>query len=399
MKNSSNNSNYTDDLSYLLVVNNTISNLSLEDYYTCNYSNDLMFNTSIGFIIAVPEWEAITTIAVLSTVILSTIFGNVLVILGVFTYKPLRIVQNFFIVSLAAADLAVAVLVMPLNVAYSTLGRWLWGKNLCKMWLTCDIMSCTSSILNLCAIALDRYWAITDPINYAHKRTLKRVIVQIAGVWILSLIISSPPLLGWNDWPDKFSPETPCQLTSEPGYVIYSSLGSFFIPLIIMAIVYVKIFLAARQRLRKRTLGTRMQKSSAKINEHQDNSLENKEDIDNDSDSGEAMKRHKKTLMDMKRNFFVPLLLFHDPLARHRMEIMALQTNDSSGPCENYTTKVIGSFKKLSQKRRKQEKTLLTGLSNSGDIATHLSERLIVLQKLEELQGTVENTHILLAAT
>ena len=77
----------------------------------------------------------ITTL-ILSMIIIVTIVGNILVILSVFTYKPLRIVQNFFIVSLAVADLTVAILVLPLNVAYSILGRWEFGIHLCKMWLT-----------------------------------------------------------------------------------------------------------------------------------------------------------------------------------------------------------------------------------------------------------------------
>ncbi|XP_013190483.2 tyramine/octopamine receptor-like [Amyelois transitella] len=342
---------------------------------SCEVTSDILYNSSVGLIIAVPEWEAVTTIIVLTLVILGTIFGNILVILGVFTYKPLRIVQNFFIVSLAVADLAVAILVLPLNVAYSTLGRWYWGKHLCKMWLTCDIMSCTSSILNLCAIALDRYYAITDPINYANKRTLKRVIVQIAGVWILSLIISSPPLLGWNDWPDEFTSDTPCQLTSEPGYVVYSSLGSFFIPLIIMTIVYIKIYMAAKQRLRRRTLAARIQKPEMNVANAEDS--QDKEDTDNDSDSGESIKRQRRAFIDIKKNFFVPLLLMHDPMSRQRIEsnIQQLQSEVSPGKDTSYTTKVVGSIKKLSHRRKKHEKPLLANVGKSGDVVHQFIEQ------------------------
>lgn len=206
-------------------------------------TNDSIFGMSLSM----PVWEASFTAVILSLLIIVTVMGNILVILSVFTYKPLRIVQNFFIVSLAVADLTVAILVLPLNVAYYVRGRWDFGIHVCKMWLTSDVLCCTASILHLCIIALDRYWAITDPINYAQKRTVERVLVLIAGVWILSLVISSPPLIGWNDWPETFDNETPCELTSERGYVIYSSLGSFFIPLIIMAIVYMKIFIATRR--------------------------------------------------------------------------------------------------------------------------------------------------------
>lgn len=221
----------------------------------------------LGLQLAVPEWEALLTALVLSIIIVLTIIGNILVILSVFTYKPLRIVQNFFIVSLAVADLTVALLVLPFNVAYSILGRWEFGIHLCKLWLTCDVLCCTSSILNLCAIALDRYWAITDPINYAQKRTVGRVLLLISGVWLLSLLISSPPLIGWNDWPDEFTSATPCELTMQRGYVIYSSLGSFFIPLIIMTIVYIEIFVATRRRLRERAKANKLNTIAIKTTE------------------------------------------------------------------------------------------------------------------------------------
>ncbi|GFV43276.1 putative tyramine receptor 2 [Trichonephila clavipes] len=194
--------------------------------------------------------EAVSTAVVLAIIILATIIGNVLVIISVFTYRPLQNVQNMFIVSLAVADITVAVLVMPLNVAYTLMAQWKFGLPICKMWLTCDVLCCTASILHLSAIALDRYWAIHDPINYASKRTLKRVLIMIAAVWVVSMIISAPPLIGWNDWPEDFTEETPCMLTEERGYVIYSASGSFFIPLVIMTVVYVKIFEAAKDRLR-----------------------------------------------------------------------------------------------------------------------------------------------------
>ena len=232
----------------------------------CEKPQLVMYDSVFGVSLAMPQWEAIGTAIILTLIITLTIVGNILVILSVFTYKPLRIVQNFFIVSLAVADLTVAILVLPFNVAYSILGRWEFGIHICKMWLTSDVLCCTASILNLCAIALDRYWAITDPINYAQKRTVERVLILIFGVWVLSLLISSPPLIGWNDWPDNFSGDTPCQLTANQGYVIYSSLGSFFIPLIIMTIVYIEIYIATRRRLRERAKASKMNAMALKSN-------------------------------------------------------------------------------------------------------------------------------------
>jgi len=201
--------------------------------------------------------ESVAYSVVLSALIAATIFGNVLVVLSVFTYAPLKTIPNFFVASLACADLAVAVLVMPFNVANFVQGRWSFGAVWCNAWLTFDILTCTASILHLCAIALDRYNAIHDPINYAMQRTRRRVLGKIAVVWATSAVISVPPLIGWNSGRggqhslyDVDSQQ--CQLTDDRSFVLYSASGSFYIPLAIMTVVYIRIFQATRARLRAR---------------------------------------------------------------------------------------------------------------------------------------------------
>lgn len=197
--------------------------------------------------------------------ILLTVVGNVYVIVAIFNYKPLRNVQNIFIVSLASADFAVAVLVMPLHVANAVSGKWLLGAELCDFWLTLDILLCTSSILNICAIAIDRYFAIHDPIDYARKRTIKRVLIIVALVWIISATISVPPLFGWGkkNYKTLYNPVTKtCHLSNDWGFVVYSACGSFYIPLAILSFVYLKIFLATKQRLRKRAMASKATQSA-----------------------------------------------------------------------------------------------------------------------------------------
>ncbi|GBO19186.1 Octopamine receptor [Araneus ventricosus] len=247
-----NNDSYISHLDLFINVssmNFNMSNESISGPTLVSTGNDSStdFDSSL---LGVTVPQAIGTAVALGVIMIGTMIGNVLVIISVFTYKPLRNVQNIFLVSLAGADIAVSVCVMPFNVAYSIMGKWIFGLHMCEFWLTCDVLCCTASILNLCAIALDRYWAIHDPINYAQKRTLNRVLCMIFSVWVISTLISVPPLIGWNDWPEVFTSETPCKLTEERGYVIYSASGSFFIPLIIMTVVYIKIFQTARNRIR-----------------------------------------------------------------------------------------------------------------------------------------------------
>lgn len=324
------------------------------------------FSTIFGFT-DVPEWEAILTIVTLTLIILVTIIGNVLVILSVFTYKPLRIVQNFFIVSLAVADLTVAILVLPLNVIYSILGRWVFGIHICKMWLTSDVMCCTASILNLCAIALDRFWAITDPINYAQKRTLKRVLLMIGGVWVLSLLISSPPLVGWNDWPEPevFLNVQECKLTGRQGYVIYSSLGSFFIPLFIMTIVYAEIFIATRRRLRERAQASKINaisKNQSALNSNKE-PQNDRESVSSETNHNEHFnipdiaingksqeikpkknKKKKKSTKDRTQNdIHLNPMLIHEDSVTENPETSSISQRRDSNPCTSEKKSVVAS--------------------------------------------------------
>ncbi|XP_073868820.1 D(4) dopamine receptor isoform X3 [Macaca fascicularis] len=83
--------------------------------------------------------------------------GNSLVCVSVATERALQTPTNSFIVSLAAADLLLALLVLPLFV-YSEVqgGAWLLSPRLCDALMAMDVMLCTASIFNLCAISVDR---------------------------------------------------------------------------------------------------------------------------------------------------------------------------------------------------------------------------------------------------
>lgn len=184
------------------------------------------------------------TIVVVIFIILVIITGNFLTILAVAKERRLQQLQNWFIVSLAVSDLLVGLLIMPLSLTYELLDLWVLPEILCELWLALDVLFVTASILNLCVISLDRYWSVVDPISYMHKRTKKRVGVMIAAAWIVALLISFPPLVGWKE-PLK---DQLCAVSERLDYVLYSSCGSFFIPSILLMIVYVRIYQVTHRR-------------------------------------------------------------------------------------------------------------------------------------------------------
>ncbi|XP_028668903.1 alpha-2Db adrenergic receptor [Erpetoichthys calabaricus] len=187
--------------------------------------------------------EAFLLVLVVSIIILVTIVGNVLVVVAVFTSRALKAPQNLFLVSLASADILVATLVIPFSLANEVMGYWYFGSTWCGFYLALDVLFCTSSIVHLCAISLDRYWSVTKAISYNLKRTPKRIKSMIATVWVISAVISFPPLIMI-----KKHNEYECLLNEETWYILSSCVVSFFAPCVIMILVYCKIYRVAKQR-------------------------------------------------------------------------------------------------------------------------------------------------------
>nr|XP_021155456.1 D(3) dopamine receptor isoform X2 [Columba livia] len=185
--------------------------------------------------------------------ILAIIFGNVLVCLAVLRERTLQTTTNYLVVSLAVADLLVATLVMPWVVYLEvTGGVWTFSRICCDIFVTMDVMMCTASILNLCAISIDRYTAVVKPVQYQYstgQSSCRRVSLMIVIVWMLAFAVSCPLLFGFNTTGDP----SVCSI-SNPIFVIYSSLVSFYLPFMVTLLLYVRIYLVLRQRQKKRTL-------------------------------------------------------------------------------------------------------------------------------------------------
>ena len=197
----------------------------------------------------------IATSFLLATLILCAIFGNACVVAAIALERSLQNVANYLIGSLAVTDLMVSVLVLPMAALYQVLNRWTLGQIPCDIFISLDVLCCTSSILHLCAIALDRYWAITEPIEYMNKRTPRRAALLIGVTWLVGFFISIPPMLIMRSQPgsvaeDRANPKQ-CRIRQDPWYTIYSTFGAFYIPLLLMLVLYGRIFKAARFRIRR----------------------------------------------------------------------------------------------------------------------------------------------------
>ncbi|XP_047036342.1 alpha-2Db adrenergic receptor [Helicoverpa armigera] len=214
--------------------NDTTVNLVLKTWYPSGYSPAHIIIASV----------------VVTVLMIMVVVGNMLVIIAIVTEKALKNIQNWFIASLAVSDFFLGLVIMPFSLANELMGYWIFGFWWCEIHSAMDVLLCTASIMNLCLISLDRYWSITQAVDYLKKRTPARAALMIAAVWLMSALVCIPPLLGWRvSRPPEQFPQ--CKVSDDIGYVVYSALGSFYIPSCIMVFVYIRIYFAAKARARR----------------------------------------------------------------------------------------------------------------------------------------------------
>uniref|UniRef100_A0A8D0GX40 Alpha-1D adrenergic receptor n=1 Tax=Sphenodon punctatus TaxID=8508 RepID=A0A8D0GX40_SPHPU len=197
----------------------------------------------------------------LAVFILSAIVGNILVILSVACNRHLQTVTNYFIINLAIADLLLSTTVLPFSATLEVLGFWAFGRIFCNIWAAVDVLCCTASIMSLCIISVDRYIGVKYSLKYPTIMTEKKAVVILVVVWVSSMVISIGPLLGWKEPPPL--DDSICSITEEPGYAVFSSLFSFYLPLTVILVMYFRIYVVARRTTKSLEAGVKRERNKS----------------------------------------------------------------------------------------------------------------------------------------
>ena len=178
-----------------------------------------------------------------------SVTGNTLVLLAIWKTAALQTVTNCFLGSLAVADVLVGVFIPPnVILSYRGLPDNFYG---CIVLNSAVIILTDISILNLLAVALERYLAIKDPFLYQRLLSIRKALGVVVSLWIIALLMGSIPTMGWHESKQSFST---CAFTSviDLKYMVYMS---FFvvtlIPLFSMLVIYLYIFKIVHKQRRQ----------------------------------------------------------------------------------------------------------------------------------------------------
>ncbi|KAG7324231.1 hypothetical protein KOW79_012247 [Hemibagrus wyckioides] len=169
--------------------------------------------------------EVVFIVLVAGSLSLVTVVGNILVMLSIKVNRSLQTVNNYFLFSLACADFIIGLCSMNLYTVYIVIGAWPLGPVVCDLWLALD-----------------------------YVRTTKMAGMMIAAAWVLSFILWAPAILFWQfivggrTVPDR---ECYIQFFSNAAVTFGTAIAAFYLPVIIMMVLYWQISRASKSRVKK----------------------------------------------------------------------------------------------------------------------------------------------------
>ncbi|KAK7882851.1 hypothetical protein WMY93_029025 [Mugilogobius chulae] len=198
-----------------------------------------------------PVWVVYTLAAVLIFTTVVDVLGNLLVIVAVLRNRKLRNAGNVFVVSLAFADLVVALYPYPLVLYAIFHDGWSLGETQCMVSGFLMGLSVIGSIFNITAIAINRYCYICHSFAYDKCYSFRNTLLLVALVWLLTIVAIVPNFFVGSLRYDARVYSCTFAQTVSTSYTIAVVVVHFFVPITIVTFCYLRIWILVIQVRRK----------------------------------------------------------------------------------------------------------------------------------------------------
>ena len=200
--------------------------------------------------------------------------GNLIVVYAFIAYKKLRAsVTNYFVISLAVSDILTSGIVTSFK-AESTLKyqKWTHGEFMCSVYTTMYLLAVPSSVINLCAVTVDRFLVLRMPLRYNSLMPPNRAVFIICCLWIYAFAWACLPAIGWRVNIPVVN-HGYCYFVTTRGYNVTVNIVNFLLPMIFMAIFWFFIYtVVIRHRERVFEMERNLSFNTNETNESSNNS-------------------------------------------------------------------------------------------------------------------------------
>ena len=192
--------------------------------------------------------------AFLLLIVLLIVIGSTMLLAIIYHSKNMRTPMYILIASLAVSDFGVGISTAPLTIVIAfNNGQWVLGDYACTFQAMANSTFFIATMLTLMAMTMEKYFSIVRPLSrfITEKRT-KRFVV---AAWVLTLLFSSLPLLGFGRYGFNKTTQS-CGLAFpdtaiERVYLVLTSFLGFVLPLGVMCVANVIIFMAIRKHSKR----------------------------------------------------------------------------------------------------------------------------------------------------
>ncbi|XP_074757300.1 putative G-protein coupled receptor 19 [Athene noctua] len=170
---------------------------------------------------------------------LVSIFGNSLVCLVIHRSRRTQSTTNYFVVSMACADLLLSIASAPFVLLHLTYGSWILGNFICKLVRYVQYLTPAVQINVLLWISIDRFYTIIYPLSFKVSR--EKAKKMILASWLLGAAFAAPAFVFYGSSSDHHCPFFPPASWQGAAYGITHLLVVFLIPSFLIILFYQKV--------------------------------------------------------------------------------------------------------------------------------------------------------------